>query len=147
MSLIGTELNVLSIAQDVFLNIPARRKIMLRLFLKSTDQFTLAVWVGKDMDYDSKKPLFFMDIDDLSGYKLKADFALGDQKIGKATIKEVKKVLKKNSTYIVFFKPTNDTDYPNQLAFEILVGDTLSFALTATSFGLTKPSPPYNSKV
>lgn len=147
MPIIGTELNILSITQDVFSTIPVRRKIMLRLYLKSTDQMTLAVWIGKDVDYDSTKPLFFMDVGELSGYKIKADFALGDQKVGGTIIGKVKKLLNNNPTYLVFFKPTADTDYPNQLAFEILVGDKSSVALTAKSFGLTKPSPPYDSKV
>ncbi len=147
MPIIGTELNVLSLTNDLFSTIPSGKKVMLRLFLNSSDQLTLAVWTGKDTDYEPKTPLFFLKVGERSGYKIKGDCSLGDQKIDGATIKEVKKLLMNNATYLVFFKPTEVADDPNQLAFEILVGDTSAAAFTATSFGLTKPSPPYDSKV
>ncbi len=147
MPIIGTELNVLRIARNIFLKIPTQRKVMLRFYLNANDQFTLAAWVGRITDYDSTKPLHTLTIDHLSGYKIKADCMMGDQKIDETTIGQVQAELQKNTSYAVFLKPTDDTDYPNQLAFEILVGDKSAVALIATSFGLTKPSPPYNSKV
>ena len=148
MPIIGTELNVLSIAGADFKKIPAGKKVMLRLFLNSHDQFTLAAWVGNNTTYDSGKPLRLLDIDVLSGFKIQGDFLMGDQKIDGHTIKLVKDELKKDPAYLVFFKPMDDTTYHDQLAYEILVGDSSSLKnFTATSFGLTKPSPPYNSKV
>lgn len=146
MPIIGTELNVLRIPRNIFLHIPAQRKVMLRLYLNANDQFTLAAWVGNVTDYDPTV-LHTLIIDQLSGYRIKPNCMLGDQKIDSTTIAAVQAELTNNTTYKVFLQPTDDTTYPNQLAFDILVGNTLSFALTTTSFGLTKPSPPYNSKV
>ncbi len=146
MAIIGTELNVLSVTGAKFSNVPSRRKIVLRLYLDSSDRFTLAAWIGKDIDYDSDKPLHTLDIKVLSGFKIQGGTLLGDQKIEKATIKDVKDELAKDSKYNVYFKSGQHIKYPNQLAYEILVGDKYSpqnFALK--SFGQTKPSPPYNS--
>ena len=147
MPVIGTELYVLRIARNIFLKIPPQKKVMLRLYLNANDQFTLAAWVGSGTDYDSAKPLHTLTIDQLSGYKIKADCMLGDQKIDETTIGKVQAELQKQASYAVFLKPTDDITYHNQLAFEIVVGDKSSAAFIAASFGLTKPSPPYNSKV
>ncbi len=147
MPIIGTELYVLSIPGATFLKIPPQRKVMLRLYLNKEDQFTLAAWVGNDIDYDSHEPLHILKVDVLSGYKLKADYLFGDQKIDNDTIGKVQLALGKNPKNYVYLKPTDDITYHNQVAYEILVGDKFSAHLTITSFGQTKPSPPYSSKI
>lgn len=147
MAIIGTELKILYLESEKFLEIEDDRKLIFRLFLNDEDDLTLSFWTAAGTDYD--QPEVTLLIGEKSGFKWEGNTFFGDQKIGSNKVVRIKTEIENTGRPHVIFVPKKHNNLPNQIAYEVLVGTITKMTAkeTFTSMGFTNPSPPRNSRV